>query len=77
VVGSNTAPVKEVIRHEETGLLADFDDVESLSQLALRALAKPAPYRALGVRGRALVTERYGLETTFPKLWELFIRVRR
>ena len=28
LLASNTAPVREVIKHEENGLLADFYDIE-------------------------------------------------
>jgi hypothetical protein len=32
-------------------------------------------HRSLGRAGRAQVEERYSLEKTFPKLWDLFMRV--
>src|SRR5437016_10307444 len=35
VLGSATAPVQEIIQHEQTGLLAEFDDVEGLTRQAL------------------------------------------
>jgi glycosyltransferase involved in cell wall biosynthesis len=72
VVASNTAPVLEVIRHGETGLLADFYDVEGLAAQALRVLKDPREYRGLGACGRSLIQERYSLETTFPKMWKLY-----
>jgi glycosyltransferase involved in cell wall biosynthesis len=75
VLASSTAPVQEVIRHEETGLLADFFDVEGLAGQALRVLKDPGTCRPLGATGRALVQERYGVDRTLPKLWGLFTRV--
>jgi len=75
VLASDTAPVLEVVRHEETGLLADFFDVEGLAAQALRVLRDPAAFRSLGHAGRAEVEERYSLDHTFPKLWDLFMRV--
>jgi glycosyltransferase involved in cell wall biosynthesis len=75
VLASDTAPVLEVVRHEETGLLADFFDVEGLAAQALRVLRDPAAFRPLGHAGRAEVEERYSLDHTFPKLWDLFMRV--
>jgi glycosyltransferase involved in cell wall biosynthesis len=75
VLASDVAPVREVITHEETGLLGDFFDVEGLVAQALRVLKDPPAYRALGVRGRALIEERYSLEKTLPKLWEFFTSV--
>ena len=75
VLASDTEPVREVIRHEETGLLADFFDVEALARQAMHVLRDPGAYRALGTAGRAEVEARYSVETTFPKLWSLFTRV--
>jgi len=75
VLASATAPVQEVIRHEETGLLADFFDVEGLARQALRVLKDPGACRPLGATGRALVQERYSIDKTLPALWKLFSRV--
>ena len=75
VLASDTAPVREVIRHEENGLLAEFFDVEGLALQALRVLKDPPAYRPLGAAGRALIEERYSLEKTLPRLWDLFTRV--
>jgi glycosyltransferase involved in cell wall biosynthesis len=74
VLASDTAPVREVIRHEENGLLADFFDTEALAAQALRVLRYPGAYRSLGRAGRAAIEERDSLEQMFPKLWDLFIR---
>lgn len=74
VLASDTAPVREVIRHEENGLLADFFDTEGLAAQALKVLRDPGAYRSLGRAGRARIEERYSLEQTFPKLWDLFTR---
>jgi glycosyltransferase involved in cell wall biosynthesis len=75
VVASNTPPVREVIEHERTGLLADFFDVEELAQQALRVLRDPRAFRPLGDAGRALVEQRYAASRTLPRLWELFTQV--
>lgn len=77
VVASDTAPVREVIRHGATGLLADFFDVEALAGHALRVLGDPAGHRPLAQAGRALIEERYALDRTLPRLWELFSTVAR
>jgi glycosyltransferase involved in cell wall biosynthesis len=75
VLASDTAPVREVVEHEVNGLLADFYDVDGLAAAALKVLLAPEDYRALGAAGRARVEERYSLDVSFPKLWELFCRV--
>jgi len=77
VLASNTAPVTEMIRHEENGLLADFFDVDDLASQALRVLKDPAQFRALGQAGRSLVEQRYSLERILPQLWQLFTRVAK
>ncbi len=49
VVASNTAPVRELIRNEENGLLTDFFDTDGLAQRVIQALARrgaPDPLRA-------------------------------
>jgi glycosyltransferase involved in cell wall biosynthesis len=76
VLASDTAPVREVIQHGETGLLGDFFDVDGLAAQALRVLRDPAAYRSLGTAARASVEEHYSLERTFPKVWDLFTRVK-
>lgn len=75
VLASDVAPVREVVRHGDNGLLRDFFDVEGLAAEALRVLKDPGAFRALGEAGRALVEERYSLERTLPALWRLFTRV--
>jgi glycosyltransferase involved in cell wall biosynthesis len=76
MLGSDTAPMQELIRHEENGLLAGFFDVEGLAAQALRVLKNPAEYRPLGLAGRALIEDQYSVEKTLPKMWDLFTRVR-
>lgn len=70
VLASDTAPVREVIRHGETGLLAGFFDIEGMARLALQVLKDPGAYRGLGAAGRAMEEERYALDKTLPRLWE-------
>jgi glycosyltransferase involved in cell wall biosynthesis len=77
VLASETAPVQEMIRHEENGLLAGFDDVDGLTQQALRALDDPKAFRPLGQAGVRLINEKYSLPHTSRQLMDLFERVRR
>lgn len=60
VVGSRTPPVEEFIRHGETGLLADFFDVEEIAARTLEALAQPQLQHRLG--GRAIDAVRVRLD---------------
>jgi glycosyltransferase involved in cell wall biosynthesis len=75
VVASNTSPVRELITHEQNGLLADFHDVEGLTDLALRVLRDPAAHRPLAEAGQAIIQEKYTLEKTLPRMLDLYQRV--
>lgn len=61
VIASDTAPVKEVIRHGDNGLLVDFFDYHSLATLLEDALRRPAEYHAIRDRARRTVEEHYEL----------------
>ena len=61
VVGSDTAPVREVLRHEKNGLLVDFFDVGAWSSTLIDVLAEPGKYDALRVSARRSVLEHYDL----------------
>lgn len=68
VLGSDTAPVQEVIQDGVNGLLCDFYDVDALTDRALAVLRDPDAYRHLGVAARATVQERYSCDVVLPKL---------
>jgi glycosyltransferase involved in cell wall biosynthesis len=72
VLASHTAPVREFVQHERTGLLADFFDLDGLAALAVRVLEDPAAHAPLGAAARALVEERCAVARTVPQLWSLF-----
>jgi glycosyltransferase involved in cell wall biosynthesis len=72
VVASNTEPVREVIVHEQNGLLADFYDLDRLADLSLRVLHDPGGHRRLGEAGTALIRERYALDRTLPQMFDFF-----
>jgi glycosyltransferase involved in cell wall biosynthesis len=74
VLASGTEPVREVIVDGETGLLADFFDVDALAQRALAVLRDPAAFRALGDRAAAMIESQYSLSVTLPRLVGLFER---
>ncbi|OYU19711.1 MAG: glycosyl transferase family 1 [Rhodobacteraceae bacterium PARR1] len=63
VVGSDTAPVREVIRHGENGLLVDFFDVAAWSRTLTEALAHPERFTALRQAARQTVLDRYDLKS--------------
>ena len=75
IVGSDTAPVREVIRHGENGLLVDFFDIAGWSRVLTEALADPARFAPLRVAARQTVLERYDLRSVcLPRMVELVER---
>jgi glycosyltransferase involved in cell wall biosynthesis len=72
VLASDTAPVREMIRHGENGLLADFFDVEGLAELAGKVLDSPQEYKPLGQAGVRLIQERYSLDVCLPRMLALY-----
>jgi glycosyltransferase involved in cell wall biosynthesis len=62
VVGSKTASVEEVLRHQDNGLLVDFD-VDGIASTIVDALSNPDAYRAIRQRARRSVIEGYDLRT--------------
>lgn len=61
VLGSDTAPVREVIAHGENGMLVDFFDGEALVRRACEMLGSESLRRVLSGRARATVVEGYDL----------------
>ncbi|MCP9913600.1 glycosyltransferase [Cyanobium sp. BA20m-14] len=59
VVGSDTAPLREVIRHGENGLLVDYFDTEALAQQMHAVLRDPEAYAPLRKAARQTVLNHY------------------
>jgi len=63
IVGSNTQPLHEAIRHEETGRLVNFFDTQNLSNEICALLDNPTERHRLGANARAFAQDRYDLQT--------------
>lgn len=72
VLASNTAPVREMIRHQENGLLVDFFDVEGFADLADKVLDDPGAYKHLGHAGVKMIQDRYALQVCLPQMLALY-----
>jgi glycosyltransferase involved in cell wall biosynthesis len=72
VLASNTAPVCEMVRHGQNGLLADFFNVEGLADLACEVLDNPAAYRPLGQSAVEMIRDRYSLDVCLPRMLDLY-----
>jgi glycosyltransferase involved in cell wall biosynthesis len=63
VVASDTPPVREVLRHGETGFLTDFFDPGGLAQKVSALLADPDARASLGASAREAMRRRYDLHS--------------
>jgi len=69
IVGSDTAPVQEVIKHNHNGLLVDFFKPHELASAVTELLDDPALREKLGAAARKTIVEQYDLKTVcLPKV---------
>lgn len=67
VVGSATAPVQEVIHHNQNGLLVDFFQPGNLATAIAELLEDRSRAAALGQAARQTILNRYSLERCLPQ----------
>lgn len=67
IVGSDTAPVREVMRDGETGLLADMREPRAIAAAIDRLLDDRALAARLGAAARQHVLEHYALDKLLPR----------
>jgi glycosyltransferase involved in cell wall biosynthesis len=72
VLASNTAPVREMIKHEDNGLLVDFFDVDGFAAVAGKVLDAPSAYKPLGQAGAKMIQDRYSLSVCLPQMLALY-----
>ena len=72
VVGSDTAPVREMIRHGENGLLFDFFDIDQAVDQACRVIDDPPAFSALGVKATETIRAEYSMNICLPQMLELY-----
>jgi glycosyltransferase involved in cell wall biosynthesis len=63
VVASDTAPVREVIKHGENGWLVNFFDSETLAERVIQSLHEPSAAANIRVAARQTVVDRYDLKS--------------
>jgi glycosyltransferase involved in cell wall biosynthesis len=73
VIGSDTAPVREVI-DGSNGLLVPFFDTEALAEAVVDALARPRRFHALRAQARRTALERYDVQRICLPAMLSFIR---
>ena len=76
IVASDTAPLREAILKEETGLLVDFFKPDDLALAVVRLLENPELRQQLGINAREFAVKHYDLKTVcLPKMLKLIDRV--
>jgi glycosyltransferase involved in cell wall biosynthesis len=76
IIGSDVAPVQEVIEHGKNGLLVPFFDTAALAQQVTDALEKPQDFQHLREAARATIIEKYDLNAIcLPSQLALYRRI--
>ena len=66
VVGSNTEPVREVLRHRENGLLTDFHSSKKIAQTTIFALKRQTKLNDIRKQARETILNKYCLSKCLP-----------
>lgn len=59
VVGSDTEPVRELIKHGDNGVMTDFFDSKSLAETVVEILAHRSRYTSMRIRARQTIKNSY------------------
>lgn len=77
VIGSRTAPVEEVIRDGENGLLVDFFSPAKIAERMIAVLEDPEAYARMRDQARQTIVENYDLKSVcLPRQLELLEELR-
>ncbi len=72
VVSTRVAGIPEMVKHEETGILVEPMDNQSLASALARLAAEPETRTRMGIAGRRHAESLFALEKTAPQLGDLF-----
>ncbi|KQV34942.1 MULTISPECIES: glycosyltransferase family 4 protein [unclassified Rhizobium] len=75
VIGSDTAPVREIIRSGRNGLLVPFFDTDALAEAVLGVLANPQAHFAMRAAARRTVERRFRLADCLDRQRDLIERM--
>ncbi|MCA8996111.1 MAG: glycosyltransferase [Planctomycetaceae bacterium] len=75
VLASDTPPVREIIHHQENGLLNEFFDCDGFVAQAHSILDDPQASASLGRKGSEMIAERYSLDVCLPRMLNLYREV--
>ena len=72
VIGSDTAPVREVLEDGETGLLVPFFDTDAIADRVVEALETPSRFLRMRANARQYVLDNFDMERVcLPKMIDL------
>ena len=77
VVGSDTPPVRELVSHDETGVLTDFFDPSAIAASVETVLDGDVDRQRLAQAARRTIVEHYSLKVILPRQWGLMRAVAR
>jgi len=69
IIGSDTAPVRDVVQHDNNGLLLHFFDIDRLAQALIRACREPEAFTRLRKAARQTVRERFDRKRHCEPAW--------
>jgi glycosyltransferase involved in cell wall biosynthesis len=72
VLAGDVEPVREMVRHEENGLLVDFFDMDTMVESAMKVLDEPLAFRPLGEAGTRMIHDQFSLEQCLPRMLALY-----
>lgn len=72
MIGSDTAPVREIIEDGSNGLLVPFFDSKSIADCVVEVLARPSRFAQMRIRARQHVVDHFDMERIcIPKMIDL------
>ena len=75
VAATRAGGIGEMVRHEQTGLLADVGAAEQLAQAGLRLLADPDLARSLSAAAYELLVQEFSKATTARKTYQHYLEL--
>jgi len=71
VVGSDTEPVKELIKDGENGVLVPFFDTDAIADKICHIVENPADYEPLRKKARQTIVDNYAVKDLVPSYWDM------
>lgn len=72
VVGSDIGGIRDLVRHQETGLLVKTKDAADLAQAILELLHNPQQAKILGENARSFIKENFSVERMVSETEEVY-----